>query len=214
MGQSCCDSKAKDLARLRGKQKTVLLAVMIINFAMFGIEFIAGTLAKSSALQADSLDMLGDAIVYGFSLFVLHRSQIWKARAALLKGLIIVGFAIFVLINTIAKIIAGSIPTAETMGVFGVAALLANLTCLLLLMRHRNDDINMRSTFICSRNDIISNTGVIAAAFLVGALRSMWPDIIIGFTIAALILKSAWPILKESAGTLRVAEIDMTKISS
>ena len=207
MGHSCCENKGKDLAALREKQGFVLKIVLVINAVMFGIEFISGILSKSSALTADSLDMLGDAIVYGFSLYVLYRSERWKAKAAFLKGVISVGFASFFLIDTTIKMLSPSMPVAETMGLIGGLALIANATCLFLLLKHRNDDINMRSTFICSRNDIISNTGVLAAAFLVQYFNSKWPDIIIGYIIAVLFFKSAWPILKESVAQLKVAEL-------
>lgn len=198
MGHSCCENKTSELLALKEKQKSVLKIVLFINAAMFLVEFAYGLLSKSSALKADSLDMLGDAIVYGFSLYVLSKDDHWKARAALMKGLIIVGFAFFVLADTSIKVLNPGLPVAETMGVVGAIALAANMACLILLLRHRNDDINMRSTFICSRNDIISNTGVIAASILVFLTQSKWPDIIIGYTIAALFLRSAWPILTES----------------
>lgn len=205
MGHSCCEKKGSELARLRERQGTILKIVLVINAVMFGVEFASGLIAKSSALKADSLDMLGDAIVYGFSLYVLHRSDRWKAKAALLKGMIIVGFALFVLSDTTMKVLSTTIPVAETMGLVGALALVANLSCLFLLLRHRNDDLNMRSTFICSRNDIISNSGVIAAAFLVQHFASKWPDIIIGYAIAILFLKSAWPILSDSIKELKRA---------
>lgn len=206
MGQSCCENKSSELAKLREKQQSVLKIVLLINALMFVIEFVSGVIAKSSALKADSLDMLGDAIVYGFSLYVLYRSARWKAKAALFKGVVIVGFASFVLIDTSFKVISSGMPVAETIGWIGGLALLANATCLLLLLRHRNDDINMRSTFICSRNDIISNTSVLIAAFLVQLLSSKWPDILIGYAIAILFFRSAWPILRESIAQLKSVE--------
>lgn len=203
MGHSCCESKTSELLKLKEKQKTVLKTVLLINAAMFFVEFIYGLITKSSALKADSLDMLGDAIVYGFSLYVLSREEIWKARAAFIKGVIIVGFALFVLFDTTVKVLTPGVPIAETMGVVGLLALIANVSCLLLLLRHRHDDINMRSTFICSRNDIISNTGVIAASVLVYLTQNKWPDIIIGYIIAVLFLRSAWPILRDSVAHLQ-----------
>lgn len=201
MGHSCCENKTSELLALKDRQKSVLKIVLLINAAMFAVEFLYGILTKSSALKADSLDMLGDAIVYGFSLYVLSREKHWKARAALIKGLIIVGFAVFVLLDTTSKVFASVVPVAETMGIVGMIALAANVTCLLLLLRHRHDDINMRSTFICSRNDIISNGGVILASGLVYLTQSKWPDIIIGYGIGVLFLRSAWPILKEATAS-------------
>lgn len=203
MGKSCCESKSNELVKLREKQATVLKIVMAINLVMFFVEFAAGVGAKSTALMADSLDMLGDAIVYGFSLYVLHKSEHIRATAALLKGLIIVAFGFGVLYEAISKMLSDSIPVAETMGLIGLVALAANVTCLLLLTKHKDDDLNMKSTWICSRNDIISNTGVLVAAALVALTQSKWPDITIGLIISVLFLKSAWPILTESIAAMK-----------
>lgn len=176
---------------------------MIINVAMFIVEFSTGWIANSSALLADSLDMFGDALVYAFSLYVLHKSGRWRASAALSKGIIIGLLGVTVLIETVNKIFVDVLPEAEKMGAIGLLALVANLSCLLLLMRHRSDDLNMRSTWICSRNDIISNVGVIFAAFLVYMTGTKWPDVVIGFIIAVLFLNSARPILLESYKMLK-----------
>ncbi len=207
MAQSCCENKCSELVQLRTKQQKVLKAVLLINLIMFFVEFAFGIVANSSALTADSLDMLGDAIVYGFSLYVLHKSPHWKAKAAFLKGLLIVGFAVFVLGNTTLKMLSPNIPVVETMGIIGGIALLANVSCLLLLLRHRHDDINMKSTFICSRNDIISNVGVLCAAVLVQMMNSKWPDIVIGYVIAILFFKSSWHILRESIQQLKNMDV-------
>ncbi len=203
MGKSCCESKSIELIKLREKQANVLKIVLAINMVMFFGEFGAGLWAKSTALMADSLDMLGDAIVYGFSLYVLHKSEQTRAMAALLKGIIVVIFGLGVFYEAITKIFGDLVPIADTMGLFGVIALAANVTCLLLLTKHKNDDLNMKSTWICSRNDIISNTGVLIAAGLVALTHSKWPDVIIGLIISILFLKSAWPILIESITVIK-----------
>lgn len=203
MGKSCCENKGSELVALREKQSFVLKIVLVLNAVMFVVVFTAGLLARSSALTADSLDMLGDAIVYAFSLYVLHRSEKWKASAALLKGVIIVGFGVFVLASTTYRLLSDAMPLAHTMGAVGALALATNAACLALLWRHRADDLNLKSTFICSRNDIFSNCGVLVAAFLVQTLGSKWPDIITGYIIAGLFLRSAWPILLESTAALR-----------
>ncbi len=127
--------------------------------------------------------------------------------AALLKGLIIVSFASFVLVHTTMKAMTDSLPVFETMGIIGGLALLANATCLYLLWRHRSDDLNMRSTFTCSRNDIISNVGVLLAALGVSVTNSKWPDIAIGYVIAVLFFASSWSILMESISQLRKPSI-------
>lgn len=198
MAKSCCENKTSELTILREKQAYVLKIVMVINFVMFIGEFSAGIWAHSTALMGDSLDMLGDAIVYAFSLYVLHRSEKTRATAALLKGFIIIIFGLWVCFAALSKSFSDAAPITETMGIVGFIALVANTVCLILLTRHKDDDINMKSTWICSRNDIISNVGVLFAAVLVTLTHSKWPDIITGFIIATLFLKSAWPILTES----------------
>jgi cation diffusion facilitator family transporter len=202
----CCENKGTELALLRGKQAHVLKIVLAINLVMFFVEFSSGLMAQSTALMADSLDMLGDAIVYGFSLYVLHKSHKLRATAALLKGLIIVIFGLSVLVEATFKIFGSAVPVSQTMGLIGALALVANASCLFLLYRHRDDDINMRSTWTCSRNDIISNVGVLAAAVLVALTNSKWPDVVVGFIIAILFLRSAWPILIESTRQMRTVE--------
>ena len=213
MGKSCCESKSIELIKLREKQANVLKIVLAINMVMFFGEFGAGLWAKSTALMADSLDMLGDAIVYGFSLYVLHKSEQTRAMAALLKGIIVVIFGLGVFYEAITKIFGDLVPIADTMGLFGVIALAANVTCLLLLTKHKNDDLNMKSTWICSRNDIISNTGVLIAAGLVALSHSKWPDVIIGLIISILFLKSAWPILIESITVIKEQNKTQGKLS-
>lgn len=182
----------------------MLRIVLAINLLMFFVEFSMGIWSRSTALMGDSLDMLGDAIVYGFSLYVLHKSERTRATAAFLKGCIIVAFGLWVLFDVVRKVFSDTMPVAETMGIIGFIALLANVICLVLLTRHKDDDLNMKSTWICSRNDIISNSGVLIAAGLVAITGSKWPDISVGLVIAILFLKSAVPILKESIAAMKL----------
>ena len=196
--KSCCESKSTELDQLREKQKNVLIIVLIINFTMFLVEFFYGLLSNSTALLSDSLDMLGDATVYAFSLYVINKSVRWKAKAAILKGVIITLFGLYVFGEALYKAMSDVLPVAQTMGAVGLLALTANASCLFLLLKHREDDINMKSTWICSRNDIIANIGILIAAGLVYLLESKWPDIIIGMIIAGVFLKSAFAILGES----------------
>jgi cation diffusion facilitator family transporter len=200
---ACCDTKAEELNTLRDKHRKVLILVLAINAVLFIVEAIAGFLAHSTALLADSLDMFGDALVYGFSLYVLWRSAEWKAIAAILKGAIMAVFGVGVLIEAVHKIATGVMPVAETMGVVGIVVLSGNGLCFLLLFRHRSDDLNMRSTWLCSRNDIIANLSVLVAAAGVRIFQSSWPDIIIGAVIAALFLRSAFTVLSESVAKLQ-----------
>ena len=200
----CCATKAQELTALHGKHRTVLIAVLVINAVLFVVEAAAGVLAKSTALLADSLDMLGDSLVYGFSLYVLWRSAAWKAKAALLKGAIMAVFGAGVLLELVYKTISGIVPGAATMGIIGTLVLLGNGICFLLLFRHRSDDLNMRSTWLCSRNDIIANLSVLIAAIGVKVFDASWPDILVGAAIAALFLRSAFTVLRESFLELRI----------
>jgi cation diffusion facilitator family transporter len=207
---ACCETKSVELGKLRNKHKNVLIAVLIINAALFVIEAVAGLLANSTALLADSLDMLGDSLVYGFSLYVLRRSAEWKAKAALLKGAIMGVFGAGVLLEAIYKTVSGIMPSAETMGIIGGLVLLGNGICFLLLLRHRADDLNMRFTWLCSRNDIIANLSVLAAAIGVKVFDANWPDILVGAAIAALFLRSAFSVLRESLFELRLIRSQST----
>lgn len=198
MGKSCCESKCDEIGQLRNKQAKVLKVVLAINAFMFVVEFGGGIISKSSALLADSMDMLGDATVYAFSLYVLNKSQIWRARASLLKGVIMAAFGVGILFQLIIRILTESVPVAETMGLVGFMALFANLWCLYLLYSRRQDDINMKSTWLCSRNDIIANTGVLGASYLVAVTQSAWPDWIVGSIISFLFISSAYGVIQES----------------
>lgn len=208
--EHCCDHKTEALTVLRERQKGVLQLVLAINAIMFVAEGTAGLLAHSTALLADSLDMLGDAFVYGLSLYALHRSAGWRAGAALTKGVIMAAFGLGVVSEAVLKLAAGVVPEGSLMGMFGVLAMAANVSCLLLLMRHRSDDLNMRSTWVCSRNDVIANGGVLLAAVGVAITGTAWPDIVIGLLIAALFLASAWDVMRASVTDLRT---DMTMTS-
>jgi cation diffusion facilitator family transporter len=199
---SCCETKATELAVLRGRQGRVLTAVLAVNATMFCLEFGAGLVAGSTALLADSLDMLGDSLVYGFSLYVLHRSATWRARAALGKGLIMIVFGLAVLVEATLSLRAGVAPLVPIMLGMGTVALIANACCFGLLWRHRADDINLRSTWLCSRNDLIANCAVLVAAGLVAWSHSIWPDVIVGVGIAILFLRTAASVIRESFSEL------------
>ncbi|MFA5825436.1 MAG: cation transporter [Gallionellaceae bacterium] len=203
MMADCCNDKACEIDALRTRQSSTLKIVLGINAVMFVVELTAGLLGNSISLVADSLDMLGDAMVYGFSLYVVARSATMKARAALLKGIIMAAFGFFVLGQALYRIAYPQLPVFETIGAIGLLALAANGTCFLLLWRHRADDINMSSVWLCSRNDIIANVSVLFAAVGVWLTRSGWPDILIGLALAALFLRSALHVLREASKKLR-----------
>jgi Co/Zn/Cd efflux system component len=200
---SCCENKAGELAQLRVKQSRVLYIVLAVNAVMFLVEFIAGWIVNSTALLADSLDMFGDASVYALTLFVLHRSARARAGAALFKGGFMLLFGMLVVADALRKLLLQEVPAADWMGAVGTLALLANGYCFALLYRHRSDDLNMRSTWLCSRNDLLANSSVIAAAGLVALTNSLWPDVLVGLAIAALFLHSARQVLREAWGEWR-----------
>lgn len=199
----CCNDKACEIEALRDRQSSTLKIVLGINVVMFFVELTAGLLAGSVSLIADSLDMLGDALVYGFSIYVVARGARMKAKAALIKGEIMAAFGLFVFGQAMYKIIIPHIPVFETIGVIGVLALTANSICLLLLWRHRADDINMSSVWLCSRNDIIANVSVLCAGIGVWLTSSGWPDILVGLGLAALFLRSAVFVLRGAMMELR-----------
>lgn len=204
---NCCENKSCEITAMRERHSRVLWVVLAINAAMFAIEGTAGMTAHSTSLLADALDMFGDALVYGFSLFVLARSARWQAGAALAKGLFMLLFGLGVMGEAIHKMLNPIMPGVETMGIVGGLALAANLVCFFLLYRHRADNLNMSSTWLCSRNDLIANVGVLIAAGSSYVLVSRWPDILVGCTIATLFLQSAFGVLRESIYTLRHTEL-------
>lgn len=207
MADQCCSSKAGELERLarRADQRRVLVTVLAINAIMFVLEFAAGIWAGSTALMADATDMLGDALVYALSLYALDRSDRWKAGAALAKGGFILLLGVGIIANVIDRVQSGVPPASTLMLAFGALALLANLVCLRLLWRFRGLDVNMASTFACSRNDVISNIGVLIAAGAVALLGSPWPDILIGSAMALLFLRSAARVVAEAWPIWRAA---------
>jgi Co/Zn/Cd efflux system component len=188
------------------RQRRVFRIVLLINVMMFLIESLAGILSASTALLADSLDMLGDAFVYGISLYAIGGGTIWQARAAALKGIVMGAFGLGVLVQVALTILNGLVPLANVMGSVGLFALTSNVACLALLSRHRDDDINMRSAWTCSRNDVIGNVGVLIAAVAVSLSGSAWPDIIIGLAVGAVFCRSALFVLWEASRALQVGK--------
>ena len=203
----CCNDKACEIEALRNRQSLTLKIVLGINVAMFIVELTAGLIGSSVSLVADSLDMLGDALVYGFSIYVVARGARMKAKAALFKGGIMTAFGLFVLGQAVYKIAFPQVPVFEAIGAIGLLALAANSICFVLLWRHRADDINMSSVWLCSRNDIIANVSVLFAAVGVWLTRSGWPDILVGLALAALFLRSALFVLRGAIMELRAINL-------
>jgi len=201
----CCENKTCALDALRDRQSATLKIVLAINAVMFVLELIAGMMAGSTALLSDSLDNLGDALTYGLSLYAVTRGPHSKAKVALFKGTLILIAAIFVLFQVAYRIAVPVIPTYETMGLVSLLALFANGTCLALLWKHRQEDINMSSVWECSRNDIAANIAVFVAAGGVFLTHSGWPDILVGLALALLFLKSAAKVLKGAMAEFKLS---------
>ncbi|WP_075790631.1 cation diffusion facilitator family transporter [Massilia putida] len=208
----CCENKSCEVTAMRANHSRVLWVVLVINAAMFLVEGVAGLLANSTSLLADALDMFGDALVYGFSLLVLARSTQWQTGAALAKGVFMLVFGLGVLTEAFYKMLTPVMPGVATMGVIGALALCANLVCFFLLYRHRSDNLNMSSTWLCSRNDLIANVGVLLAAGSSYLWSSPWPDIVVGSAIAVLFLHSAFGVLRQSLQALRAPAIQVVAI--
>lgn len=180
------------------RYRRILWLVIAINGAMFITEMVAGRLAGSQALQADALDFLGDTLTYGLSLAVIGMSLKVRSAAALAKGLSLVAMGLWVLGSTLWQLLVLGVPRAEFMGAIGLLALAANVASVLLLARYKDGDANVRSVWLCSRNDAIGNVAVMAAAGAVWALDSAWPDLIVAFAMAGLFLHSATLILTQA----------------
>jgi len=185
----CCDSGCEIQVDSSAQKKTLWL-VLLINVLMFFVLIFGSFLGKTVSLFADSFDNLGDAITYAVSIWAVGKGSLQKARVSLFKGLLIITGALAVAVNFSIKWFTHEIPIAELMGGLSVAALIANLICLGLLWRHRNDDINMESVWHCSRNDIVTNSSVILAAFLVWHFNSWVPDMVLGGILFFYLMRS------------------------
>lgn len=194
----CCGVNAQDK-----EQRTLLWTVLLLNGAMFLVEFIAGWLAQSSGLMADSLDMLADAMVYMVGLYAVGKAIQYKAKAALFNGSLQLFLAGLILLDVVQRLIFGSEPQTQIMLWISLLALAVNLFCFILLSRYRSGDINMRASWICSRNDMIANVGVMISAGLVIWLDSAIPDLVIAIIIALVIVQSSLKIVKESRNILK-----------
>lgn len=195
---SCCHDDACAAAPTDVAQRRLFMVVLAINAAMFFIEFGAGWLIGSAALLGDSLDMFGDAVVYAVSLYVVGRGSRALAASARLKGGLMVALGLFVLAEAVRRALVGVPPEAVAMSGIALLALAMNALCFVLLTRRRDDDVNVRSAWICSRNDLVANVSVLAAAGLVAVTGSAWPDVIVGAGIAALFLNSARGVFRDA----------------
>ena len=202
--RECCD-QSSELEMLRERQSGTLKIVLAINAVMFLVIMAAALYAGSSALLADSLDNLGDALTYGLSLWAVHLGLRMKARVAFFKGLLILLAALAVLAQIGYKLISPTVPLFEVMGIFSLLALAANGVCLALLWRHKTEDINMSSVWECSRNDIVANISVFVAAAGVWATGSNWPDLLVASFLVVFLLRSASRVLSLAHAELQRA---------
>lgn len=196
-----CEVELKD-----NQQKTVLYWLLAINASMFVFEIGFGWLSESTALIADSLDMLADAIVYAIALYAVGKSIQHKANAALVSGYFQLGLGILILLDIARRLYGESEPHSWFMIGVGTVALVANVICLILIRKHNNDEVHMRASWIFSANDVIANLGVVIAGIFVMVFEQRWPDIVIGSIISVLILRGAYRILTDAKQELASAQ--------
>lgn len=200
----CCNQDCS-LDRLRERQRGTLQIVLGINAVMFFVIVAAALYGKSSALLADSLDNLGDALTYSLSLYAVSRGAAVKAKVSLFKGGLILLAAFAVVAQIAYKLVVPSVPVFEVMGIFSLLGLAANSICLFLLWRHRQEDVNMSSVWECSRNDIASNLSVFVAAGAVWFTGSGWPDIVVALGLVWLLIRSAIRVIASAKAELNAA---------
>jgi Co/Zn/Cd efflux system component len=208
MGAACCGHQPKEPETRQDTSayRRVLWAVLAINAAMFAIEIAAGLHAGSASLQADALDFLGDAANYGISLFVVGLALRHRAAAALAKGVTMGLFGLWVLGVALWHLGTGAMPEAATMGAVGCAALAANAASFALLWTYRGGDANMRSAWICTRNDVLGNLAVVLAALGVLGTGSSWPDIVVAVIMSGLALQGSWLVVRQAMAEFRSAD--------
>lgn len=193
----CCTS-TPDFTGLSPAYRRALWAVILINAVMFGVEMTAGFAAQSQALKADALDFLADTLTYGASLAVIGWPLGWRSRVALIKGWSLAAMGLWVLGYTLYQVFVLGTPHALTMGTIGFLALAANVASVLLLLRYREGDANVRSVWLCSRNDAIGNVAVLMAAAGVGVSGTAWPDLLVAALMASLFLNSSIQIIRQA----------------
>lgn len=204
-----CEVEIKDAS-----QKRVLFWLLGINAVMFFVEMTVGIFADSTALIADSLDMLADAIVYGIGIYAVGKSLLHKANAAQISGYFQLMLGVIILIDITRRLFLGSEPVSSLMIGMGFIALIANVACLVIIRNHKNDEVHMRASWIFSANDVIANTGVIIAGILVLWLDSRVPDLIIGCIVSIVVLRGAWLILKDAKQELLNNELSKDNAGS
>jgi Co/Zn/Cd efflux system component len=203
MSAHCCDQNPKPFEGASPRYRRILWIVIALNAVMFGVEVVAGALAGSMALQADALDFAADAATYGLTLYMIGKPDRWRASAALIKAGSLALMGSYVLAATLWRVFVTGVPEPIVMGAVGMAALAINVAAALLLFRFRDGDANVRSVWLCSRNDAIGNVAVMLAALGVFGTGAAWPDLGVAAIMAGLFLYSSVSILRQSLGELR-----------
>lgn len=207
MSNHCCASGSGESALNDPRWRRILWIALLINAAMFAVEIVAGVAADSRALQADALDFLGDAANYAISLGVAGMALAWRARAAMFKAVTMLAFGLWVLGSALWGFLAGTAPHADTMGLIGALALAANVAVALMLYRYRTGDANMRSVWICSRNDAIGNLAVLGAAVGVFGTGQSWPDLLVATIMATLAIWGSVEVYRQARRELAVGHM-------
>ena len=200
MSAHCCEHETPAVSAITDlpRYRRILWVALVVNVAMFGVEIVSGLQAGSLSLLADAIDFAGDALNYGVSLAVLASALAWRARAAVLKAFSMMGFGLFVLGSALWSVWHGEVPHAMTMGVVALVAMVANIAVAWMLYAFREGDANMRSVWLCSRNDAIGNAAVLVAALGVVGSGSAWPDLAVAAGMAALALHGGWTVLRQA----------------
>ena len=204
MAKDCCDIPSVSNELITPKYRKILWIALAINAAMFMVEVVAGFNANSVSLMADAIDFFGDAMNYAISLLVLSMSLMWRARAALFKGITMGVFGLFVLASAAWSFMQGKLPEPYTMGLIGTLALVANVSVALMLYAYREGDANMRSVWLCSRNDAIGNLAVMLAALGVFGSGSAWPDLLVAVIMAVLSLSASVQVSRQALQELKL----------
>ncbi|WP_047552209.1 cation diffusion facilitator family transporter [Methylotenera sp. G11] len=199
----CCENKACALEAMKVKQSKILKIVLLINIFLFCLTAFYGWAANSTGLMSESIDDFGDAVTYALSLYVVYKSNQVKAKVAFVKGCLILLGALFVLSQVVLHLIDNTVPVFETMGAVAFVALLLNFSCYFLLTKYREQDINMRSVWECSRNDILNNVAIMVASILVWITNLGWADIAVGLVLSVMLLGSSFRVLKASYSQMR-----------
>jgi cation diffusion facilitator family transporter len=209
MSAHCCEHETPNATHIvnLARYRRVLWIALLVNATMFLVEMTAGIASGSLSLLADAIDFAGDALNYGVSLAVLASALAWRSRAALLKAVSMMGFGLFVLGQAVWSVWNGHLPDAATMGVVAVLALISNVAVAWMLYAFREGDANMRSVWLCSRNDAIGNVAVLLAALGVFGTGTAWPDLAVAALMATLALHGGWQVWRQAHGELKTGAV-------